>query len=142
MKITNINTFNTNFGAYVRIGRDELDKMDIAANLAALPQEKQDLFISELNRLKLSLQDDIHKPYNLAIRYHSFPEADFNSHLISVIDLDNPYYEEIDVIRDKEVSKKSLASFFKEIRQKWIDKLSKSDPSETSKINNVFNRLS
>ncbi len=133
-------TNNISFGAYTRIGRNNDEKRLIAQNISQLPPERQNAIIKSLNNLAYILAVKVSDDHSLAINYKSFPD-DFRSHLVSVVDLDKPNYEEYDILFDKEVTDTSLKEFFDSIKSKYIEKFQGKKPADQQDPASIFDKL-
>lgn len=136
--ISSIN--NVSFGARVRIGKNDKDKLAISERIAKLPDDRKNMIIRNLNETASVLAENIPDEHSLYITYESNMDLKSKSHGFTIVDLANPNRIETAVLFDGFITDDYVKQFFKDLQQDWIKRFDKSPATPKTTIE-VFNQL-
>lgn len=136
--ISSIN--NVSFGARVRIGKNDKDKIAISERIAGLPDDRKNMIIKNLNETASVLREGISDEHSLYITYESNMDLKSKSHGFTIVDLANPNRIETAILFDSFITDDYVQQFFKDLQEDWIKRFDKSSATPKTTIE-VFNQL-
>ena len=136
--ISSIN--NVSFGAKVRIGKNDKDKIAISERIADLPEDRRTMIIKNLNETATALANGISDEHSLYITYESNMDLKSKSHGFTIVDMANPYKIETAILFDGFITDDYVKQFFKDLQEDWIKRFDKSPATPKTTIE-VFNQL-
>ena len=136
--ISSIN--NVSFGARVRIGKNDKDKLAISERIAKLPDDRKNMIIRNLNETASVLAENIPDEHSLYITYESNMDLKSKSHGFTIVDMANPNKVETAILFDGFITDDYVKQFFKDLQQDWIRRFDKAPATPKTTIE-VFNQL-
>lgn len=136
--ISSIN--NISFGARVRIGKNDKDKLAISERIANLPEDRRNMIIKNLNETASALANGISDEHSLYITYESNMDLKSKSHGFTIVDMANPNRIETAILFDGFITDNYVKQFFKDLQEDWIKRFDKAPATPKTTVE-VFNQL-